>query len=78
LDKHHVAEAEQVFADPRLLVLMDEAHSSEEPRFHAYGQTAAVRLVLVSFTLRKDRTEIRVISARDMSRKEKARYAQEA
>ena len=53
LDKHGVdqSEAEQVFLDPRLLVLEDDKHSGAEARFHAYGQTATGRLLLVSVTL---------------------------
>jgi uncharacterized DUF497 family protein len=79
-DKHSVSprEAEQVFLDPRLLVLVDEEHSGSEKRFHAYGQSAAGRRLLVSFTLRRDETMIRVISARNMSHKERQRYAEEA
>jgi hypothetical protein len=79
LDKHGVnpAEAEQVFHDPRLLVLVDEEHSADEKRFHAFGQTAGGRKLQVSFTLRANGTLIRAISARAMSRKERARYEQE-
>ncbi|MEJ2624191.1 MAG: BrnT family toxin [Pseudolabrys sp.] len=79
-DKHGVdfREAEQVFLDPRLLILVDEEHGGEKKRFHAYGQSAAGRLLLVSFTLRQRETLIRVISARNMSRKERQRYAEES
>jgi uncharacterized DUF497 family protein len=79
LDKHGVSqqEAEQVFVDPRVLVLVDEKHSGEEQRFHAYGRTALGRWLQVSFTLRRNETLIRVISSRNMSRKERARYEQE-
>ena len=79
IDKHGVSqlEAEQTFIDPKLLVLADERHSGEESRFQAYGATAAGRKLQVSFTLRQNESLIRVISARDMSRKERARYAQE-
>jgi hypothetical protein len=80
LDKHGVDQsgAEQVFRDPLLLVLDDDKHSGAEERFHAYGQATTGRLLLVSFTLRHNGTVLRVISARDMSRREKNRYAQEA
>jgi len=80
LEKHGVSqqEAEQVFIDPRVLVLVDEKHSSEEARFHAYGRTAVGRWLQVSFTLRQDKTLIRVISSRNTSRRERARYEQEA
>jgi uncharacterized DUF497 family protein len=78
-DKHGVgqAEAEQVFFNEPLLILEDPRHSLHEPRFHALGQTDAGRLLHVTFTLRSAATRIRVISARGMSRKERARYAQE-
>jgi uncharacterized DUF497 family protein len=76
-DKHGVGarEAELVFVDPELLVLVDEEHSGDEKRFHAYGKSAG-RLLLVSFTLRYNETMIRVISARNMSRRERHRYAE--
>lgn len=79
LDKHAVTarEAEEVFTDPHLLVLVDELHSGEERRFHAYGVSLTHRKLQVSFTLRQAGSRIRVISARDMSRKERARYEQE-
>ncbi|MEA2976198.1 MAG: uncharacterized protein QOF19_1718 [Alphaproteobacteria bacterium] len=80
VEKHAVnqIEAEQVFLDPRLLVLVDEKHSGAEKRFQAYGEVANGRRLQVSFTLRQNETMIRVISARDMSRRERARYEQEA
>ena len=79
LEKHGVdqQEAEQVFLDPYVLILVDDKHSADEPRFHAYGKTAAGRRLHISFTLRRNETCIRVISARNMSRKERARYEQE-
>jgi uncharacterized protein len=77
--KHGVSqrEAEEVFVDPRLLVLVDDKHSAEEQRYHAYGRTAAGRQLQVSFTLRQNSTLVRVISVRSMSRKERLRYEQE-
>ena len=80
LDKHNVSprEAEQVFFDSRLLVLSDEKHSAEEARYHAFGSTAAGRLLQISFTLRHGATLIRVISVRGMSRKGRSRYEEEA
>jgi uncharacterized protein len=80
LEKHGVSqqEAEQIFVDPRMLVLVDDKHSADEPRFHAYGETTAGRLLQVTFTLRRNETLVRVISSRNMSRKERLRYEQEA
>lgn len=78
-ERHGVsqAEAEQVFFDVRLLVVADEGHSQTEPRFHGLGATLAGRALHVAFTLRADGRKIRVISARDMSRKERTYYEQE-
>jgi len=78
-DKHGVsqAEAEQVFFNQPLLVVGDVSHSRSEPRFHALGVTKAGRRLHVTFTLREENTKIRVISARDMQRKERDRYDQE-
>ncbi|MGH8615078.1 MAG: BrnT family toxin [Gammaproteobacteria bacterium] len=78
-DKHRVSstEAEQVFTNEPLLVLADPKHSATEPRWHALGKTHTGRLLHISFTLRSDGTSIRVISARDMHRKERRRYEQE-
>lgn len=77
--KHDVsqAEAEQVFFNDPLLVSGDLKHSADETRFHALGRSDASRPLHVTFTLRHEGTLIRVISARDMSRKEKRRYVQE-
>lgn len=77
-DKHGVsmAEAEQVFFNEPLLLLDDEGHSQSEVRFHALGQTDEGRALHVTFTLRTKGRLIRVISARDMHRKERAIYEQ--
>ena len=77
-DKHGVtaAEVEQVFFNVPLLLLDDAAHSQHEPRVHALGKTDAGRALHLSFTLRQDAKSIRVISARDMHRKERAIYDQ--
>jgi len=72
------AEAEQIFLDGRLLIADDAKHSQNEARYHALGRTAAGRQLHVTFTLRHEGTKIRVISARDMSRKERGRYGQKA
>ena len=79
-DKHGVdqAEAEQVFFNEPLLVVDDAGHSRSETRFHALGVTHEGRRLHVTFTLRDEQTKIRVISARDMHRKERSRYDQEA
>ena len=77
-DKHDVsqAEAEGVFFNDPLIVGEDSKHSETEPRFNALGKTTQNRLLHITFTLRQDGTLIRVISARDMHRKEKKAYEQ--
>jgi uncharacterized DUF497 family protein len=72
--KHQVGkfEAEEVFFNAPLLVSADEKHSGEEPRSFVLGVTNGKRRLMVVFTSRGDR--IRVISARDMSRKEREAY----
>ena len=77
-DKHGVsmAEAEQVFFNAPLLFLDDEAHSQTEVRLHALGQTDDGRRLHITFTLRRSGQLIRVISARDMHRKERSIYEQ--
>jgi uncharacterized DUF497 family protein len=77
-EKHGVsmAEAEQVFFNAPLLLLTDDKHSQKEARHHALGKTDDGRLLHISFTLRKSDSLIRVISARDMHRKERTIYEQ--
>ena len=70
------SETEQVFFNQPLLVLEDDRHSLVESRFHALGETNEGRQLRITFTLRRDDTLIRVISARDGRRKERAVYEQ--
>jgi uncharacterized DUF497 family protein len=72
--RHRVAgaECEQVFFNRPLVATADEEHSEKEPRFYVLGQTDAGRHLFVVFTTRRDL--IRVISARDMNRRERAEY----
>ena len=77
-DKHSVSkfEAEQVFFNEPLLIVEDVKHSQDEERYHALGRTDKTRMLHITFTLRSSGTLIRVISARDMHRKEKVIYEQ--
>src|SRR5712672_123722 len=77
-DKHAVsqAEAESVFFNEPLIIAADARHSEAEARLNALGKTAQSRLLHVTFTLRENGTMIRVISARDMHRKERKAYGQ--
>jgi len=75
-EKHGVSqsEAEQMFFDVKLLMVADANHSADEPRYHALGTTLDGRRLHATFTLRSNGTRIRVISARDMHRKERQIY----
>jgi uncharacterized protein len=79
-EKHGVsqAEAEQVFLNQPLIVVEDVKHSAGEQRFNALGQTHSGRRLHLSFTLREDSSLVRVISARDMNKKERAIYDSQA
>jgi len=73
-DLHQVSpgEAEQVFFNLPVVADFDIKHSSQEIRFFALGQTDTGRRLFVVFTIRD--ALIRVISARDMSRRERKEY----
>ena len=75
-EKHRVsqAEAEQAFFNQPLQVLEDDRHSFAEARFHALGCTNEKRGLHITFTLRREATLIRIISARDMSVRERLVY----
>ena len=72
--KHNVQnwECEQVFFNDPIIILDDPKHSITEDRFAAFGQTDWRRQLVVVYTKRC--SKIRVISARDMNRKEKQLY----
>ena len=72
--KHKVnpVECEQIFFNQPLLVAEDLRHSQIEKRYYALGRTYNGRLLFVAFTIRKNLT--RVISARNMSRRERTKY----
>lgn len=73
LIKHSVTnkEAEEVFNN-QPLISEDIKHSEKELRFQALGKTDKERLLFLSFTIRKNK--IRIISARDMNKKEVSKY----
>jgi len=74
--KHRVSngECEEVFFNVPLLLAENAKHSETEQRYLALGRTNGGRLLFISFVVRTDK--IRVISARDMHRKERTVYAQ--
>ncbi|MCD5397769.1 BrnT family toxin [candidate division NPL-UPA2 bacterium] len=75
--KHKVSdlECEEVFFNIPLTVFPDKTHSDTENRYYVLGRTNRGRFLFVVFTRRGDK--IRVISAREMTKKER-RYYHEA
>ena len=74
LEKHNVSpiESEQAFFNKPLIVVEDVQHSQNEERFYALGKTDQDRRLFIAFTIRKNL--IRVISSRDMNKKERRIY----
>jgi uncharacterized DUF497 family protein len=73
-EKHRVLswECEQVFFNDPLLLFEDIKHSEREKRLYVLGKTDKNRKLFIAFTIRHKL--IRVISARDMSKKERGQY----
>lgn len=65
-------ECEEVFFDQEKRVLRDALHSRQEKRYIIIGKTKKSRLLFIIFMIRKDK--IRVISARDLNKKEEPLY----
>ncbi|MBI5969932.1 MAG: BrnT family toxin [Deltaproteobacteria bacterium] len=72
--KHRVtpSECEEIFFNHPLVVADDVKHSEKENRFYALERADAGRMLFVVFTVRRD--IIRVISSRDMNRREREAY----
>ncbi len=68
----HSSECEQVVFNRPLIVLDDSKHSAGEKRYYALGKTDSKRRLFLVFMIRKGL--IRIISARDMSARERAIY----
>lgn len=66
------SESEQVFFNEPIVVADDLKHSTHEKRWYLLGQTDAGRLLFIVFTLRDNL--IRIISSRDMHKKERRIY----
>ena len=80
LQKHSVSfdDAMHVFHDPYALFEQDRTDVSGETRWHAIGLAGGVAVLLVVHTAREefDGETIRLISARQATRKERNRYEQ--
>lgn len=74
LMKHGVTngECEEAFSDDRKVVREDRKHAHAESRHYLIGRTNNGRILFISFTVRKKM--IRVISARDINKKERTYY----
>jgi uncharacterized DUF497 family protein len=74
LKKHGVSftEAETVWGDYFYIDLFDNEHSIEEKRFLIIGESQGKRLLIVSYTERE--SCVRIISARELTPKEKRDY----
>jgi hypothetical protein len=74
-ERHRVApdECQQVFLNRPLFGAPNEKHSDEEERYYAFGKTDGERHLAMIFTVRGDL--IRIISARDMNRRERRMYS---
>lgn len=72
--KHRVSdgECEQVFFNAPLIAIPDVDHSKDEERILVLGKTESGRKLFVVCTVRGDR--IRVISAREMTKREREAY----
>jgi uncharacterized DUF497 family protein len=77
--KHRVSfeEAQSVFFDEHAIEYFDPDHSESEDRFLMLGLSYKVRVLVVSYTLRKDGAEIRIISAKKATKKEQKAYSGE-
>ncbi len=65
-------ECEEIFFNLPLIKGTDIKHSIIEERFYVLGKTDRGRLLFIIFTVRNNK--IRIISARDMTRKEREVY----
>jgi hypothetical protein len=78
--KHGVLfdEAVTVFGDDQGLEWKDLQHSGKESRLKRLGRSSTGRILLVVYTVKRsidDKETIRIISARQASRKERKAYA---
>ena len=78
--KHGVLfdEAATVFGDDQGLEWKDLQHSGKEARLKRLGRSSTGRILLVVYTVKRsidDKETIRIISARQASRKERKAYA---
>ncbi len=69
-------ECEEVFFDSKKVMYKDKLHSSNEQRFILLGKTKGERLLYIVFTTRDEK--IRVISARDITKRKEIELYEKA
>ena len=74
--KHGISfdEAQTVFFDENAVEFFDPDHSQDENRFLMLGLSYRLHVLVVCHCLRKDNSEIRIISARKATKKEQKIY----
>lgn len=79
LKKHGISfeEARSVFYDEFAVQFFDDDHSSDEERFLLLGMSTGARLLLVCHCEREAGNVIRMISARNATKRESAFYGGE-
>lgn len=82
LAKHGVsfAEAAEVLIDPLALTVFDTAHSENEERWFTLGRSEKGKLLAVAHTYRTAgaaSVQVRIISAREATRREREQYENE-
>ena len=76
LEEHGITveEASTVFFDDRAILFDDPEHSIDEYRFLLLGMSETAKVCIVCHCYRESDTVIRIISARQATRKEEQRY----
>jgi uncharacterized DUF497 family protein len=74
--KHGVwfEEAQTVWADPSAVEFFDPEHSKDEDRFIRIGYSTRSRLLLVVFCELDDAEQVRIVSARKATTKERKQH----
>ena len=81
--KHGVtfAQAATVLLDPLHVSVFDAAHSQDEERWFTLGSSSEGKLLAVSYTFHQpadaDQAKVRIISAREATRRERQQYEDE-
>ncbi len=72
--KHKVSyqECEEIFSDVNKRLYKDPIHSGNEKRYILLGMTKNCRLIFIVFAMRGNK--VRVISARDINKRERSLY----